>query len=523
MALAVSSVSGVGSRGPTTSLQQALSAFEACLTDEQRRQLHSQPVTSSTENVVAFAQQIDADNLSARRCVAPRLITLLEATKQFSDIVDTFVSSNPSIAGLVWGSLKTTILIANNACSYFEKVTALIMKIGRSCPVYEQFTGLYPDSEHLQRSLSDYFAIIIRICIKIVEVSHRSTLKHTFSSIISPFESDFSPLCNDLDEAKKDIQLQISLAAKRVEAETKKILERESKRASSYISTSTKFFRRTEEDNADAREWRVRKTQRDTEKLRSRIRANLSTIDYVSSWKQAMRQRVPGTAEWLQQESIFDSWLADPASSILWCAGTMGIGKTVLMSSVLFQLQASRKSQDTIAYFFCRADDEKTIESRHILGTVLRQLLETPIATADETTLWAMRRDSNGFDPADAARWVTIFLEDKRDYFIIIDGLDECQDKDLEYVADFLAAMLQKFPSGCKILCTGRPELERRLFKSVSPTQRFQISREKVRPDMDRYITAVLDDCLKGGRLQLGDPALQLKIAEVLRERADGM
>ena len=96
---------------PGVALVQALNDFESILSDEDKTQLHSQgaPDVMAALNL---ATTIDAKNTSHRRqCMGPRLITFLESVQQFSSIVDTFISSHPDIAALVWGGVKLTLLV----------------------------------------------------------------------------------------------------------------------------------------------------------------------------------------------------------------------------------------------------------------------------------------------------------------------------------------------------------------------------------------------------------------------------
>ena len=96
---------------PGVALVQALNDYETILSDEDKTQLHSQgaPDVMAALNL---ATAIDAKNSSHRRqCMGPRLITFLESVQQFSSIIDTFVSSHPDIAALVWGGLKLTLLV----------------------------------------------------------------------------------------------------------------------------------------------------------------------------------------------------------------------------------------------------------------------------------------------------------------------------------------------------------------------------------------------------------------------------
>lgn len=57
--------------------------------------------------------EVDAQQAQSRqRCVGTRLQYFLDSIQQFSSVVDTFVSSNPGTAALVWGSVKLAILVS---------------------------------------------------------------------------------------------------------------------------------------------------------------------------------------------------------------------------------------------------------------------------------------------------------------------------------------------------------------------------------------------------------------------------
>src|SRR5271155_3595032 len=190
---------------PTAPLKQALMSLEDILTEEQRQQYQATSTKPNASSVLAFVAEIDENNKGrASRCVAPRLYTFLDAAQQFTGVVDTFVSSNPTIAALVWGGVKTAVLTASNIASYFDKVTSMIMEIGQICPTYQQFGQLYPGCVGLQHALCEYYAIIIRLCIKIVEVSRRTGFTQILSSIFNPFESELKSYHDDLNLAVKE-------------------------------------------------------------------------------------------------------------------------------------------------------------------------------------------------------------------------------------------------------------------------------------------------------------------------------
>lgn len=94
------------------SLREAVREFQDALTPEQNKDLQMIKAVPDAAAVITFTAQLDEKNAQRRtRCVASRLYTLLQSVQQFSTIVDTFVSSRPNIAALVWGSIKLTLLV----------------------------------------------------------------------------------------------------------------------------------------------------------------------------------------------------------------------------------------------------------------------------------------------------------------------------------------------------------------------------------------------------------------------------
>ncbi|KAJ5484352.1 hypothetical protein N7453_012306 [Penicillium expansum] len=506
---------------PTIALREALMKFEDILTEEQKRLYQVSATQPDVASVIEFVTKIDANNNSTmRRCVAPRLCRFLQATQQFSDVVGTFISSNPQIAALVWGGVKTAILTASNITSYFGKVTSMIMEVGRSCPTYQQFGQLYPGCVGLQNELCEYYAAIVQLCTKIIEVSRRPPITQTLSSIFNPFESDFKSSLDKLNQAAKAIQLQISLASMQANEEAKKIARI---RDAAFRKLTKTFQKETQKEHTEAHQWRIHMMKREAAGLRSSIRNNLSTIDYIKPWKQAIQQRVPSTAEWLLQESLFHDWKDDQNTAILWCPGTMGMGKTVLMSNVVAQLHTLRNTNDIISYYFCRADNIASLSARNIIGSLARQILDSQIQLAKDESLKRLHEDSHDLNTAEVIDFILSRLHDDNKYYLAIDGLDECELVEVRKVAQSVAQLCDMRVKIFKVLYTGRPELENQLFRAIKPKYKIPVTERKVDLEMDRYIAATLSRCLEDGQLILGDPTLIVRISETLRNGSNGM
>jgi hypothetical protein len=96
----------------TKSLEVALSDFGSVLTDDERKQLQQIKGVPDASAALVFTAKLDASDSTRRgRSIGARVYSMLQSVQQFSAIVDTFVSSHPVVAALVWGSVKLTVLV----------------------------------------------------------------------------------------------------------------------------------------------------------------------------------------------------------------------------------------------------------------------------------------------------------------------------------------------------------------------------------------------------------------------------
>lgn len=120
IALDSTSQSNSGSQSTTKSLELALSDFSSILSDDERRQLQQIKSVPDASAALLFTAKLDASSSSRRgRSIGARAYSVLQSIQQFSAVVETFVSSNPDIAALVWGSVKLAVLVS--CPPYFEK------------------------------------------------------------------------------------------------------------------------------------------------------------------------------------------------------------------------------------------------------------------------------------------------------------------------------------------------------------------------------------------------------------------
>lgn len=521
--MVIANATGGQSSDPTSSLNNALTVLEATLSDPQKIQYHASSTKPDTSAVIASISSLDISQGQARRGVSPRLYTFLNALQQFAGSVDTVVSADPTIAALVWGGVKTAIVVASNVSSYFDKVTALIMQIGKFCPSYQSFGQLYPNCTELQNALYEYYAIIVRICAEIIVVSQRSAASQVLKAIVAPFESQFTDHVNQLRQAADLVKLKCTLASRRAAADEQKLAAAERKENERYRFMGGRFRSEIIKRQAEIHEMQLCQTQRQISRLRTSISQDLSTIEPLKALKRISQQGVPQTAEWFQQDAAFVQWRSDNASSTLWCTGTMGTGKTVLMSSIVEYLHSTRQPLESIAYHFCLPDHAASIQPRQILGSIARQFLVPWIEDAQEQNLNALASSVAHADGNEIVDVLVARMNKDRVYIILTDGLDDCEARDIDILTRMLASLRQKRAKHVELLLASRPEYEKKLGQPLGVNHKLSLVESRTQTDIIAYVRSTLYDCLENNKLSLTDPTIISCISETLERDAHGM
>ncbi|KAG7418011.1 hypothetical protein DER46DRAFT_655884 [Fusarium sp. MPI-SDFR-AT-0072] len=83
-------------------LQNAIDSFRTVLTPEQLAEFNSIQSVPDTDAVLIFTAELDLRRRSQKgKSIASRLFPVLQAVHNFTAVIDTFISSNPTIAALV--------------------------------------------------------------------------------------------------------------------------------------------------------------------------------------------------------------------------------------------------------------------------------------------------------------------------------------------------------------------------------------------------------------------------------------
>jgi len=143
-----------------------------------------------------------------------------------------------------------------------------------------------------------------------------------------------------------------------------------------------------------------------------------------------------GTCQWIFDHPKFVEWTTQGEGASLWTHAAPGAGKSVMCASIIDKLKnAEQKKHRNVIYFFCRFDEPDKCRATSALKSIALQALKLIEHIPDE--LYQLYREEYSAaecfvaNLAIAERVVEYLLKRIEYVYIIIDGLDECQESAL--------------------------------------------------------------------------------------------
>ncbi|TLD28601.1 hypothetical protein PspLS_03930 [Pyricularia sp. CBS 133598] len=270
------------------SLQKSVDDFETILTDEQRQILGLMKDIPDADAILVFTAGLDSINRQRHsRSPSTRFHSFLSSVGGFCTkltlgkpchVADTFVSSNPEIAALVWGSMKlakTASTVIVNFMSYRDGAFEL-MRITELCPVVSEYRVLYPES----KSLSDFYASVIHCCKRLVEETQRGGVVQFVTKLITSIDEKFGPDLERVQRHRKFVKEQVSLAKYQADLGYKSF-------AGIQVSTTLGKYQN------------IRVKGKIKIERRQRLLDSLSKHDFLRPFKQSNENRYGSTTNWV--------------------------------------------------------------------------------------------------------------------------------------------------------------------------------------------------------------------------------
>ena len=373
------------------------------------------------------------------------------------------------------------------------------MKIGRTSPRYHEFGLLFPHSIRLQNVLCQYHTVVVNLCKQVILFTRKSFVSQ-IPSFLKSFTSEFSRFIDDLDRLAVSLREEVSLASSQLQRD-------EADQGSNFRTLATKFF-------SDSAALERKKCK--GEKAKSRLLDACSTYNYQTAWKQAKKK---GSTNWLFEKDEYKAWRSGQSlSRALWCTGILGSGKTVLCANVVDDIVLSCPTA-AVAYFFCRHDEAVSLQARTVLGSIARQLFNG----LDQHLI---ANTSLANDPIVDTNQILDLIENvlplNQEYFVLIDGIDECDEEECLLLTQDLQRLLS-IKSSLHLYCSGRIDLFHRVAAKCQVLCAVRIAIPLTNFEIDRFIDAELEQRLESNSLCLGESSTIIAIRDALSKGAQGM
>ncbi|KAG9943476.1 hypothetical protein KCU85_g8660, partial [Aureobasidium melanogenum] len=457
---------------------------------------------------------------------------------QFREIGDTLVQYDPGHAALPWAGVRLLLNIATNDSMSFQAMAEGIELVSGMITRYAVVESLYLLEEssmkaQLTGGITKLYVSILRYLSGAKTYYNKSTWGRVVESAIKSSHELVEVPIGDVRAGHAEVD------------EILKVIDAEKKK---HSDRKLSDIQETAESTLDELE-RLRRLSRDmmkklepideltaeiiemrTERLREETNQKyqwLSTVPVQSHHAKAREDLVAGTGMWLMERHHYIDWKQSSKSCAILLHGSLGCGKTKLMSVIVDQLLNEKKSNpeaSKVASFYCNGSEQQRTKTQEILGAIASQLSFIGVDKLPETALTeaddAQKKDAAENNAIQVDRLSVKGLTDlipkvvgDRKAIILIDALDECAEK-LELLKS-IKTIMEK--ASVKVIISGRSEVCQDMPKDEFSVQ-IQIGQGDNEDDIRKYVTSEVDRAISDRRLLRGKvPMGQASASDLVR------
>ena len=260
----------------------------------------------------------------------------------------------------------------------------------------------------------------------------------------------------------------------------------------------------------------------------------LDNIPYYQHHEVAKRGRLPDSGTWLKEKPKYKDWRAWKTSAIFWLTGTLGMGKSALISNVIDTLSheiSQRTDPDLLAYFYVSKNPSETFraDSVEIFRCLVQQLAISNASSVSEKLLSMYESSKEAYgEPrkpslGDCVETITSLTETSP-LVLVIDALDEMPVEHLNQLLQGLGKITKNAGRSVKIIVSSRNDLNVTSHLKDAENFHFSIEPSDNRHDIERFVRQEVQTHVSDGALLGAATADMLKeeIISVLLDRAQG-
>ncbi|UPX17637.1 uncharacterized protein EKO05_0007979 [Ascochyta rabiei] len=436
---------------------------------------------------------------SAFRPHAERLTKFLGLLDRFMGGVAIGIQASPEISALVVGSVRVVIDLALKFTMYFSKLTDMIC-------TFEDYLG--PLAEYakaaditlVEKTVVNAYANVLGFGWKARRVfvdangdqRKWTSLRAFMRQHWETFESEFATI-------KEDLQHHLDVLLHSVQ------------------SLHFDFSRKVEQA-------RRREEER---KERSAFLTWVSSIDFEKTHQDTFAKKHEKTCDWLIKAPKYEQWFTNPASSLLWCHGKPGIGKSVLASNVIEDIttKIGLREDAAVCFAYYNYRDTQLKELHQIVAALLKQLCRRKDQLPRD--LLQTKYDASPSSLVGTQERFRSLIEDLSQVYVVFDALDECPEQERGDILGFITGIVTaQVRCHVKVFVTSRNEMDIAKAFGDRHIPTIQIQTENVTADIETFARGQVEKLRAGEHgktLYVTDDGLKEKIVRTLATKAEGM
>ncbi|KAE8549969.1 hypothetical protein EYB25_008494 [Talaromyces marneffei] len=445
--------------------------------------LWSHQHTQTPLQIEETMKKLDKDHLdeSLLRKISDRTLGFLQVIDLLMRGATVAVQGAPSVGSVVLGVFRVVIDAAVRYLEYYEKLTEMMEYLIGLLHTVGVYDGIKFNEPRLHETLVSIYASILAFCSDALEV---------FAKVQwAPFEKKFGQIRDDLQHQIENL----NIVSNAVTMKSVMAIE---------ANMNKKQSLKAQKERRDFLDWICK---HDVETLHDEID----------------NKRHKDTGSWLLETDSFKSWVNQNKENILWLNGPPGTGKSVLASVAINHLiKRSKHTQDTVIYAYFKGEETNSqYLPTQMISSLVKQLcwalpaLPEPAIEFYSNFLMNGRRPS--FNDLESLFLKCLKLFER--VFVVLDGLDECEQKHRKMILNFVFGIGAQ-SEDAKIFVASRKQIDIlhafRRHKFLHVSSRDPLAQEDIAKLIKHRVATELSHI---------DPEVRETVVQTVTEKSNGM
>ncbi|KAH7125546.1 hypothetical protein B0J11DRAFT_308728 [Dendryphion nanum] len=376
---------------------------------------------------ISFIDDLDhkQQETSKTRRLFRKLRPFISGVSQFTAAGDVMIQAAPDAAVLIYGGARLLLILAEGFDGCFERIVSIMEEVGALLACYQEWSEVFKGHKDMEELLISTYKNVVSFWKSVHRLFTQKGLRK-LSPALKPLNEKWNHYHQKLLSDSNRVQMRVSTLESKI---------------------------RKQKDKEDMCQRVLHWLKADEDERKLDVRRHLRVLE---------EKRHDKTCDWIFQHESTKSWLESRKSTAMWYNAGPGTGKSITAAAVVRKL---RDEKGKTISFFCSFDDSALKQPITLFRCLILQLLKPKDPIPDDVMCRfkedISRHVSQLSDLAIAAEVLSSLLSEEERVHIVIDGLDEFDDREqlLRYIAQLLQQKKHKIYGIVKWVFTSREDV----------------------------------------------------------------